>query len=53
MAQLAAARDRILPIVQDVFRQLPKAELMARCEAIGLPFAPIAGPRTCLTTHTF
>ena len=44
MAQLAAARDRILPIVQDVFRQIPKAELMARCEAIGLPFAPIARP---------
>jgi crotonobetainyl-CoA:carnitine CoA-transferase CaiB-like acyl-CoA transferase len=44
MAQLAAARGRILPIVQEVFRTIPKAELMARCEAIGLPFAPIARP---------
>jgi crotonobetainyl-CoA:carnitine CoA-transferase CaiB-like acyl-CoA transferase len=27
-----------------VFRALPKAELMARCERLGLPFAPIARP---------
>src|SRR5215207_7615018 len=44
MAQLAAARPRILPRVAEVFRQIPKAELMARCEALGLPFAPIAKP---------
>jgi crotonobetainyl-CoA:carnitine CoA-transferase CaiB-like acyl-CoA transferase len=30
--------------VADVFRTLPKAELMARCEALGLPFAPITRP---------
>lgn len=26
------------------FRALPKSELIARCEALGLPFAPIARP---------
>jgi crotonobetainyl-CoA:carnitine CoA-transferase CaiB-like acyl-CoA transferase len=44
MRQLAAARPRVLPRVAEVFRSLPKAELMARCEALGLPFAPIARP---------
>jgi crotonobetainyl-CoA:carnitine CoA-transferase CaiB-like acyl-CoA transferase/isopropylmalate/homocitrate/citramalate synthase len=44
MRGLADARPRILPRVAAVFRALPKAELMARCEALGLPFAPIARP---------
>ncbi len=44
MRRLAAGRPRILPRVAEVFRALPKAELMARCEALGLPFAPIARP---------
>lgn len=44
MRQLAEARPRILPRVAAVFRQLPKAELMARLEALGAPFAPIAKP---------
>jgi crotonobetainyl-CoA:carnitine CoA-transferase CaiB-like acyl-CoA transferase len=44
MRQLAAGRPCILPRVAAVFRTLPKAELMARCEALGLPFAPIARP---------
>lgn len=44
MQKLAAARKTILPQVADVFEKLPKAELMARCEALGLPFAPIAKP---------
>jgi crotonobetainyl-CoA:carnitine CoA-transferase CaiB-like acyl-CoA transferase len=44
MAQLAAARGWIVPRVAEVFRTLPKAELMSRCEALGLPFAPIARP---------
>jgi crotonobetainyl-CoA:carnitine CoA-transferase CaiB-like acyl-CoA transferase len=44
MAQLAAARPRVLPRVAEVFRKMPKAELMARCEALGVPFAPIARP---------
>jgi crotonobetainyl-CoA:carnitine CoA-transferase CaiB-like acyl-CoA transferase len=42
--QRADERPRILPHVQEAFRKLPKAELMARCEALGLPFAPIARP---------
>ncbi|MBC9177024.1 CaiB/BaiF CoA transferase family protein [Pseudoroseomonas ludipueritiae] len=39
-----ADRSRYLPRIASVFRSLPKAELMARCEALGLPFAPIAKP---------
>jgi len=39
-----ADRSRYLPRIEAVFRALPKAELMARCEALGLPFAPIARP---------
>jgi len=37
-------RSRFLPRIAEVFRGLPKAELMARCEALGLSFAPIAKP---------
>ncbi|MCR0985195.1 hydroxymethylglutaryl-CoA lyase [Roseomonas populi] len=44
MGQLAAARPRIGARVAEVFRAMPQAELMARCEALGLPFAPIARP---------
>jgi crotonobetainyl-CoA:carnitine CoA-transferase CaiB-like acyl-CoA transferase len=44
MRQLAAARPRLKPRIAEVFRTLPKAELMARCEKLGLPFAPIAKP---------
>ena len=44
MPQLAAARPRILPRIQEVFGKIPKAGLMARAEALGLPFAPIARP---------
>ena len=49
MRKLAAGRPRILPRVAEVFRALPKAELMARCEALGLPFAPIARPGDLFT----
>jgi crotonobetainyl-CoA:carnitine CoA-transferase CaiB-like acyl-CoA transferase len=42
--QRVADRGRYLPKVAAVFRTLKKAELMARCEALGLPFAPIARP---------
>ncbi|WP_407527597.1 CaiB/BaiF CoA transferase family protein [Methylobacterium oryzisoli] len=44
MADLAAARPRILARVGAVFATLDKAELMARCEALGLPFSPINRP---------
>jgi crotonobetainyl-CoA:carnitine CoA-transferase CaiB-like acyl-CoA transferase len=42
--QRVADRTRYLPRVAAVFRGLPKAELMARCEALGLSCAPIARP---------
>jgi crotonobetainyl-CoA:carnitine CoA-transferase CaiB-like acyl-CoA transferase len=42
--QRADERPRILPHVQEAFRKFSKAELMARCEALGVPFAPIAKP---------
>lgn len=38
------ARERILPVVRAVFAGLAKPELLARLEALGLPFAPIARP---------
>ncbi len=44
MPARAQARPRILARVSALFRGLPKAELIARCEALGLPFAPIARP---------
>ncbi len=39
-----ADRSRYLPRIAAVFRGLHKTVLMARCEALGLPFAPIARP---------
>jgi crotonobetainyl-CoA:carnitine CoA-transferase CaiB-like acyl-CoA transferase len=44
MVQLAQGRPKFLPQIAKLFRTLSKAELMARCEALGLPFAPIARP---------
>jgi crotonobetainyl-CoA:carnitine CoA-transferase CaiB-like acyl-CoA transferase len=37
-------RDRILPRIQTLFRQMTREELVSRLEAIGLPFAPIKRP---------
>jgi len=42
--QRVAARDRIIPRLRDRFAAMPKAELLKRCEAANLPFAPIATP---------
>ncbi len=42
--QRVEARPRILPIVQALFAKMSKAELMAKCDELGLPFAPIAKP---------
>ena len=39
------ARDRILPRVRSLFAEFPHDALLARCEAIGLPVAPIARPQ--------
>ena len=38
------ARPRVLPIVTELFGRMSKAELMARCDDLGLPYAPIAKP---------
>lgn len=38
------ARDVILPAVRALFQSLPRAELVARLETLGLPFAPITRP---------
>ncbi len=37
-------RDRIIPVIKKVFGGYTKAELMAKLEQTGLPFAPIAKP---------
>jgi crotonobetainyl-CoA:carnitine CoA-transferase CaiB-like acyl-CoA transferase len=39
-----AARDRTIPRIEDALRQWTKPALMARCEELGLPFAPIGKP---------
>lgn len=39
-----AARERILPVVRAAFKALDLADLAARLEAVGLPFAPITRP---------
>jgi len=39
-----AEKDRLLPKISDVFASHTKAELMAKLEASGLPFAPITRP---------
>jgi crotonobetainyl-CoA:carnitine CoA-transferase CaiB-like acyl-CoA transferase len=40
-----AAREWLLPKLQEILIRHGKAELSAKMEAIGLPFAPIARPR--------
>ena len=42
--QRVHARDRLIPVVAEAFKKFTKAELMAKCEATGLPFAPITRP---------
>ena len=44
MVALAQGRTTFLPRIAKLFSSLSKVELMARCEALGLPFAPIARP---------
>ncbi len=45
--QRVDARPRILPIVQAIFAQMNKQALMAKCDELGLPFAPIATSLRC------
>ncbi len=42
--QRVLAREAILPVVRALFASLPRANLIAKLEAIGLPFAPIVRP---------
>ncbi|MDI3306650.1 MAG: CaiB/BaiF CoA-transferase family protein [Acetobacteraceae bacterium] len=42
--QRVAERARTIPRIAEVFRRYTKPELMAKCEALGLPFAPIGRP---------
>ncbi|HKA46168.1 MAG TPA: CaiB/BaiF CoA-transferase family protein [Burkholderiales bacterium] len=42
--QRVEERPRILPIVTALFAGMTKLELLAKCEALGLPFAPITKP---------
>ncbi|MDP6437358.1 MAG: CaiB/BaiF CoA-transferase family protein [Gammaproteobacteria bacterium] len=39
-----ANKERLVPIIKDVFRNYTKAELMEKLESTGLPFAPITRP---------
>lgn len=43
--QRCHARDRFLPRIRELFRQMTHDDVMSRCEALGLPFAPIARPQ--------
>jgi crotonobetainyl-CoA:carnitine CoA-transferase CaiB-like acyl-CoA transferase len=42
--QRVLARDEILPQIRALFAAMSRADLIARLETIGLPFAPIARP---------
>jgi crotonobetainyl-CoA:carnitine CoA-transferase CaiB-like acyl-CoA transferase len=44
-----AARDRTIPLIADALKRLTRAELVARCESLGLSYAPIGRPRDLLT----
>jgi crotonobetainyl-CoA:carnitine CoA-transferase CaiB-like acyl-CoA transferase len=46
--QRVQARARTLPAIAAALKQLTKAELMAKCESLGLPFAPIGKPADLL-----
>jgi crotonobetainyl-CoA:carnitine CoA-transferase CaiB-like acyl-CoA transferase len=42
--QRVKARETLLPLVREVFKRYTKAELVAKLETTGLPFAPIGKP---------
>ncbi|MGP1275650.1 MAG: CaiB/BaiF CoA transferase family protein, partial [Caulobacterales bacterium] len=42
--QRCHARDRFLPRIRALFGEMPHEALMERCEALGLPYAPIRRP---------
>jgi crotonobetainyl-CoA:carnitine CoA-transferase CaiB-like acyl-CoA transferase len=42
--QRVAERARTIPVIADALRHYTKAALMEKCEALGLPYAPIGKP---------
>jgi crotonobetainyl-CoA:carnitine CoA-transferase CaiB-like acyl-CoA transferase len=42
--QRVLARDRILPPIREMIRQMTRAEVIARLDGSGMPFAPIGKP---------
>ena len=42
--QRVAARARTIPVIAEALRHYTKAALMEKCEALGLPYAPIGTP---------
>jgi crotonobetainyl-CoA:carnitine CoA-transferase CaiB-like acyl-CoA transferase len=42
--QRVEQRGKTIPVITELFSRMSKADLMARFEALGLPFAPIARP---------
>ncbi|MBC3948482.1 CaiB/BaiF CoA transferase family protein [Pseudomonas folii] len=49
--QRVQARDDILPRVRECLGDMSKVEVMARCEAAGLPFSPIQRPEDLFEDH--
>ncbi|MDU8360087.1 CaiB/BaiF CoA-transferase family protein [Pseudomonas syringae group sp. J309-1] len=49
--QRVQARDDILPRVREWLGGMSKLEVMARCEAAGLPFSPIQRPEDLFEDH--
>ena len=43
-AKRVADRERFMPTLRALFKPLTRAEIAARCERIGLPFAPVMRP---------
>ena len=42
--QRVLARDRILPVIRDLVGRMTRAEVIARLDGTGMPFAPIGKP---------
>ena len=42
--QRVEQRPRLIPIVTEIFARMTKDEALAKCEQLGLPFAPITKP---------
>jgi crotonobetainyl-CoA:carnitine CoA-transferase CaiB-like acyl-CoA transferase len=43
--QRVNARERFMPTLRAMFAQMSRAEILERCEKVGLPHAPIARPQ--------